>query len=189
MVNLKLPALRERPSDIVPLAQFFADKYAEQNGVDKKKLSKEAQEHVKSNGWRGNIRELENTMHRAILMSVQDEIEASAIMIQSSFGDDNATSAAPSNAATTNAPADSGSDAAAQDDAGQALQNKSGVESLIGKTMAEVERDMIVNTLEHCVGNRTHAANILGISIRTLRNKLNQYKEEGVDIPNAGSGN
>lgn len=189
VVNLKLPALRERPSDIVPLAQFFADKYAEQNGVDKKKLSKEAQEHVKSNGWRGNIRELENTMHRAILMSVQDEIEASAIMIQSSFGDDNATSAAPSNAATTNAPADSGSDAAAQDDAGQALQNKSGVESLIGKTMAEVERDMIVNTLEHCVGNRTHAANILGISIRTLRNKLNQYKEEGVDIPNAGSGN
>ena len=68
VVNLKLPALRERPSDIVPLAQFFADKYAEQNGVDKKKLSKEAQEHVKSNGWRGNIRELENTMHRAILM-------------------------------------------------------------------------------------------------------------------------
>jgi DNA-binding NtrC family response regulator len=61
------------------------------------------------------------------------------------------------------------------------------VESLIGRTVAHVERDLIINTLEHCLGNRTHAANILGISIRTLRNKLNQYKDEGVKIP-AGAG-
>lgn len=47
---------------------------------------------------------------------------------------------------------------------------------------------MILNTLDHCLGNRTHAANILGISIRTLRNKLNQYKEEGRDIPAAQNG-
>jgi DNA-binding protein Fis len=45
---------------------------------------------------------------------------------------------------------------------------------------------MIVNTLDHCLGNRTHAANILGISIRTLRNKLSQYRDEGLDIPEAG---
>ena len=54
---------------------------------------------------------------------------------------------------------------------------------LVGLTVAEVERDLILNTLDHCIGNRTHAANILGISIRTLRNKLKQYSAEGLSIP------
>ena len=49
--------------------------------------------------------------------------------------------------------------------------------------MSEVERDLIIDTVYHCLGNRTHAANILGISIRTLRNKLKQYSGEGVAIP------
>lgn len=56
---------------------------------------------------------------------------------------------------------------------------------MIGRTLADVERDMILNTLDHCLGNRTHAANILGISIRTLRNKLNEYKDAGINIPAA----
>ena len=50
-------------------------------------------------------------------------------------------------------------------------------------TVADVERDLILETLKHCLGNRTHAANILGISIRTLRNKLKQYSDEGVAVP------
>ena len=50
---------------------------------------------------------------------------------------------------------------------------------------AAVERDLIIDTLSHCLGNRTHAANILGISIRTLRNKLKQYNEEGFAVPAA----
>ena len=54
---------------------------------------------------------------------------------------------------------------------------------MIGRTVAEVEQDLILNTLDHCLGNRTHAANILGISIRTLRNKLKLYSDQGVDIP------
>ena len=53
----------------------------------------------------------------------------------------------------------------------------------VGSTVADVERNLILNTLDHCLGNRTHAAKILGISIRTLRNKLNQYEGEGVKIP------
>ena len=69
------------------------------------------------------------------------------------------------------------------------VQNPGAVENLIGRTIADVERDMILNTLDHTLGNRTHAANILGISIRTLRNKLNQYKDEGIDVPAASSGN
>ena len=58
--------------------------------------------------------------------------------------------------------------------------------SLVGRTVADVERDLIIDTLEHCLGNRTHAANILGISIRTLRNKLRQYTDEGVPVPPPG---
>ena len=54
--------------------------------------------------------------------------------------------------------------------------------------VAEVERDLILETLKHCLGNRTHAANVLGISIRTLRNKLNEYAADGVPVPPPGNG-
>ena len=60
--------------------------------------------------------------------------------------------------------------------------------SLVGRTVADVERDLILDTLGHCLGNRTHAANILGISIRTLRNKLKQYADEGVPVPPPAGG-
>ena len=56
-------------------------------------------------------------------------------------------------------------------------------DSLVGRTVADVERDLILETLTHCLGNRTHAANILGISIRTLRNKLKLYTEDGIKVP------
>lgn len=60
--------------------------------------------------------------------------------------------------------------------------------ALIGRTVAAVECDLIVETLKHCFGNRTHAANILGISLRTLRNRLNEYATDGVPIPPPGGG-
>ena len=169
--------MRERPSDIIPLAQFFADKYAEANGVDKKKIGQSGEDKLKAYNWRGNIRELENTMHRAILMSLHDDIEGDDIAIQGeAFG-----TSPPS-------PPASGGEGASEASArggGSPLQNPGAVESMIGRTIADVERDMILNTLDHTLGNRTHAAQILGISIRTLRNKLNQYKDEGVNIPAA----
>lgn len=193
VVNIALPALRDRPNDVVRLAQFFSDKFAEQNGIDKKKISEKAKEKLKSHGWRGNIRELENTMHRAILMSAETEIEAGAIMVEGS--------STPSQPTTTanKAPDPAGVSSAGQTSpkqeqaltqgSGGSIQNTGAVENLIGRTIADVERDMILNTLDHTLGNRTHAANILGISIRTLRNKLNQYKDEGIDVPAASSGN
>lgn len=58
-----------------------------------------------------------------------------------------------------------------------------GATGVVGRTVADVERDLIIDTLRHCFGNRTHAANILGISIRTLRNKLRQYVDEGAAVP------
>lgn len=174
VVNIRLPSLRERPGDIVPLAEFFTDKYAEANGIETKKIAKETKNLLQNHSWRGNIRELENTMHRAILMSVEDEIEPAAINLQDKMGTDAA-------AAPTQAPDPSGVSSADS----VSVKNPGAVESLVGRSIADVERDMILNTLDHCLGNRTHAANILGISIRTLRNKLNQYKEDGTDIPAA----
>jgi two-component system, response regulator FlrC len=58
--------------------------------------------------------------------------------------------------------------------------------ALVGRTVADVERELILDTLDHCLGNRTHAARILGISIRTLRNKLNEYESGGILVPEPG---
>jgi two-component system, response regulator FlrC len=178
VVNIRLPSLRERPGDIPILAQFFTDKYADANGVAKKKISAASLKKLSAYPWRGNIRELENTMHRAILMSLEDEVEPDAIHLQ-----DNAFTST-----TASSPSPSASGGMERSDRGEIPKNPGAVESLIGRTIADVERDMIIDTLGHCLGNRTHAANILGISIRTLRNKLAQYKDEGVDIPAASGG-
>ena len=59
-------------------------------------------------------------------------------------------------------------------------------QGLVGQTVADVERNLIIDTLTHCLGNRTHAANILGISIRTLRNKLKLYGDQGFNYPHPG---
>jgi DNA-binding NtrC family response regulator len=69
-----------------------------------------------------------------------------------------------------------------------ALAAETVTRALVGRTVADVERDLILETLKHCLGNRTHAANILGISIRTLRNKLNEYSGDGVPVPPPGAG-
>lgn len=184
VVNIRLPSLRERPNDIAQLSQFFADKFAEQNGMPKKKISAPALELMKKSSWRGNIRELENTMHRATLMSMEDEIESEAI----NLSDGGILSSALHVPSATQAPSMSGVGGGTSHQHNAAPKNTEMVETLIGRTIADVERDMILNTLDHCLGNRTHAANILGISIRTLRNKLNQYKDEGVNVPAAAAG-
>jgi two-component system response regulator FlrC len=64
----------------------------------------------------------------------------------------------------------------------QAAQPR-GAATLVGRRMEEVERELILETLSHCLGNRTRAAEMLGISIRTLRNKLHEYRAAGVPVP------
>jgi two-component system, response regulator FlrC len=168
VVNLKIPPLRERPADILELAQHFAKKYADANGVPLRPISAEARRVLTSNRWQGNVRELENTMHRSVLMAQGDEIGAEAIL--SPDGDRlDLAKTAPAVAHATFA-------------AEQVTR------ALVGRTVADVERDLILETLKHCLGNRTHAANILGISIRTLRNKLNEYADGGLPITPAGAG-
>ena len=54
---------------------------------------------------------------------------------------------------------------------------------LIGATVGEVERELVLQTLGRCDGNRTRAARVLGVSVRTLRNKIRQYTADGIDVP------
>ena len=153
VVNLALPALRDRKGDILPLAEYFVKKYSELNDLPVKPLAKKTRERLLAYDWRGNVRELENTMHRAVLMSAGTEIDEDAVLLMPPME--------------------------------QASETAAGTDTLVGRTVADVEKDLIISTLKHTLGNRTHAANILGISIRTLRNKLKQYMEEGIDVPPA----
>ncbi len=161
VMNLKIPPLSERPKDIPVLAEHFVKKHAKANGMDALPISKETGKILAAHAWPGNVRELENTMHRAVLLSTGDEIDVNAIML--------------------GAPETGSQDAAAAPD-----DADGSVAGLVGRTVADVERELIIDTLEHCLGNRTHAANILGISIRTLRNKLKQYNEKGFAVPTPG---
>jgi two-component system response regulator FlrC len=167
VVNLKLPPLRERPSDVIELAQFFAKKYAEANGVPVRPLAAEARKALSIHRWPGNVRELENTIHRAVLLSSGAEIGVDGILTPDGARLDQARGGVVAHAA---------------------LAAEQVTRSLVGRTVADVERDLILETLKHCLGNRTHASNILGISIRTLRNKLNEYAAEGVPIPPPNGG-
>ena len=65
----------------------------------------------------------------------------------------------------------------------QALPPHEIVPMLIGSTVEEIERELVLQTLARCDGNRTHAARVLGLSVRTMRNKIKQYATDGVDIP------
>jgi DNA-binding NtrC family response regulator len=159
VVSLRIPPLRERPGDIAALAEHFVRRYAEVNGLPFRPLSREALLRLGSHSWRGNVRELENAIHRAVLLAEGDLIGIEAIELGPP--------------ATAVQPAGAGA---------------GGVASLVGRRMEEVERDLIIETLGHTLGNRTHAATILGISIRALRNKLRDYAAQGVAVPPPAAG-
>jgi DNA-binding NtrC family response regulator len=163
VVNLRLPPLRERPGDVTALAEYFVKKYAAANGVPARPLSISARQRLAVHRWPGNVRELENAMHRAVLLSTGPEIEEFAIRLPDGQPMSGAPDAQTARVASM---------------AAEAVQR-----NFVGQTVAEVEQQLIIDTLSHCFGNRTHAANILGISIRTLRNKLKEYSEAGVSVP------
>ena len=162
-MNLRLPPLRERPGDILALAEHFGRKYAAANGMPERPLSTLARQRLLSHRWPGNVRELENAMHRAVLLSSSSEIEEFAIRL-------------PDGAPMPSSPAAETARAAS-------IAAEAVTRGLVGQTVAAVEQQLIIDTLSHCLGNRTHAANILGISIRTLRNKLKEYADAGVSVP------
>jgi two-component system, response regulator FlrC len=155
VVSLRIPALRERPGDIAALAEHFCRKYAGVNGLPYRQLAPTAVSRLIAHHWRGNVREMENVIHRAVLLAMGPEIAGSDIELTQSDG--------------------------TRPTAG--VVSAGGVASLVGRRMDDVERDLIIETLGHTLGNRTHAATILGISIRALRNKLRDYTARGVAVP------
>ncbi|MGA9794379.1 MAG: sigma-54 dependent transcriptional regulator [Rhizomicrobium sp.] len=167
VVNLRIPALRERPKDILALARYFAHKYADANGVPFRSIAPATERLLIGHHWRGNVRELENTMHRAVLLATGTDISPEAIRLPDGSQVNGTNLPGPVSAAVQAA-------------------TVVATRGLVGRTVSDVERDLILDTLDHCLGNRTHAANILGISIRTLRNKLREYSQSGLAIPQHG---
>lgn len=162
VISLQIPPLRERPLDVDFLAQHFVNKFVKENALSQKFLSEQAAQILRYHPWRGNIRELENTLHRAVLLAKDSEITPDVLNLsglkQSSETEKQA--------------------ALSEEQESLPLKN-----AFVGRSLASVERDLILGTLGHCLGNRTQAASLLGISIRTLRNKLRQYMEEGEEVP------
>jgi len=135
-----LPPLRDRPEDIQLLAEHFAHSSFKRNRRPWSGISDEAMRYLKSQPWRGNVRELANVIERGVLLAGDGLLQVEHFQCEEpALG-------------TSSSQAPSG-------------------------TIWEMERDLILRTLEQHHGNRTHAARTLGISIRTLRNKLREYRQ------------
>ncbi len=148
VVRLTIPPLRERCGDIPLLADFFCKKYGKHSGENTISLCSDALDRLMRYLWPGNVRELENTIQRALALCSGDNLRAEDLLLPNSY--------------TKNSPL--GTEAKFHD-----LGLSAGV------TMREMERKLICRTLENTGGNRTQAAKSLGISLRTLRNKLNEF--------------
>ena len=203
VIPLTLPPLRERGNDVELLARFFMGMYSKEYGIANVGLSPAAQEWLKSYNWPGNVRELQNLMERAVLLCGGKPIEPGHFLLDpdswplfleggaegdaapelAAGGDFSAEPAAPEAGGgfAGDAPAAGGYEApgaggAPSGSADPALFSEGVI------PLHEMERLMIMRGLEQTSGNRTQAAELLGISVRTLRNKLNEYRELGVEV-------
>jgi len=143
VVTIQLPPLRQRPNDIQPLSEHFLQKFSEMYHKPAPQLASGVLQDLQSHAWQGNVRELENCMHRAFLMCLDGHIHREQLGF---------------------VPVSSSPD-----------QESSSMDVQAGMSIRDMERALIEQTLEHVQGNRTEAAKLLGISIRTLRNKLKDY--------------
>ncbi|MBN1571458.1 MAG: sigma-54-dependent Fis family transcriptional regulator [Acidobacteria bacterium] len=148
VVRLTIPPLRERSLDIPLLADLFCKRYAKSFGKQGIDISAEALEQLSRHDWPGNVRELENMIQRAVTLCAGSTIRPEDLHLSASH-------AIPAARPEQSKPAELGYSA--------------------GVTMREMERQLICRTLEDMQGNRTRAAKCLGISLRTLRNKLNEF--------------
>ncbi|MDD5722879.1 MAG: sigma-54 dependent transcriptional regulator [Syntrophales bacterium] len=160
VIPVTVPSLRERRGDITLLAKVFLEKYCRLNGVDKATLSDEVINILEQHIWPGNVRELENIIERSVLLSGGCSIGPEHLYLEGEHGD------------------------AGKENAKQAalclpiLTSREEI-ALKDMTLREVEEKLIYETLERVGGNRTEASKILGVSVRTIRNKLNEYKSAG----------
>ena len=162
VVSIKVPPLRERPLDIPALAMAFARRFALASGRTPSTVSPEALAVLGRHAWPGNVRELANVVQRAVLAETGPCVTEAAVDIDQ-FDDKPEGSAHCIPWQPPSAP-------------DVALRTQ-------GRTIEAVERDMILQALRGCQANRSRAALVLGISTRTLRNKLHGYERAGVRIP------
>lgn len=152
VIPVKIPPLRERGDDIQLLIEYFLKRNSEINKKVQPELTREAMEILLAYPWPGNVRELENTMERAVLVCMDGVIRPEHLFLD-----------APA-AGGNNPPTEHANPAAAA-----------------GGTISEMEKRMIYDTLKAVDGNKAEAAKILGVSIRTIRNKLHEYGDSGQD--------
>lgn len=166
VIPLKIPSLKDRRDDVLLLARHFLSRFIAENNRHGLKLGALAERALLSHAWPGNVRELQNTMERAVLLAQGDEITPEALLF------DDFTLSDPSGPflaepSLTQGPLP-----------GEGVEDMTMGGSSLPPTLRDAEKMLIKQALSHTDGNRTHAAKVLGISVRTLRNKLNEYKSE-----------
>lgn len=165
VIPLKLPALSQRGEDILLLAKFFVNKYCTEYGLSQLAFSDEATQWLLSYEWPGNVRELQNLMERAVLLAGAGPIESKHFLNDP-------------DAWMPDEPHTEGQSPESEQPA-----NAEGVAAEFAvMPISEMEKKLIIKSLDQTAGNRTKAAELLGISVRTLRNKLNDYKKQGLDL-------
>jgi DNA-binding NtrC family response regulator len=155
--HIHLPPLRERKEDIMPIAQTLLGDLNRKHECRIAEISPEVVEALERHNWPGNVRELRNVLERAVILAGQGVIEMKHL-----------PAFLQGRAAAPVASAPVAASPAERDDSG-------GVRFQIGATVAEAEKGLILRTLEHTRNNKTRAAEILGISLKTLHNKLKEY--------------
>ncbi len=151
VVPVHVPPLRERREDVEFLSQEFVRRFSRKHGVHVRGLTDETRHVLNQHAWPGNVRELQNVIERAVILCGDNGMIEPSHLGMASPGKPEA-GAAP---VPASAPSIAGDNAPA--------------------TLAEMEKRHILAVLEHCNGHRTQAAKVLGLSIRTLRNKLHEY--------------
>jgi len=184
---LRIPALRERSGDVLPLAQYFLHRHGELLKRSAR-LDHEAQAMLMAYSWPGNVRELENTMQRALILARNETIDVATLRLCLPVellpvaGETARPSAATGNGGFQWQPPQMAANSAAVTGIGHDAAEH-GVATLARpESMKELEREHILATLREVGGSRRKAVEKLGISERTLRYKLQQYRSEGFEV-------
>jgi two-component system response regulator FlrC len=163
---IRIPSLRERPQDIVPLAEFLLARSAGRDGGAVPVLTDSAREQLLRHDWPGNVRELDNVMQRALIVQDGGRIDAKDIRFEQR------SHPAPTPVARAEAVVAVVEPASAEEP-----------EETLAGDLRDRERRIIIEALDECRGSRKSAAARLGISERTLRYKLARMREDGVAVP------
>ena len=183
VIPLALPPLRDRMEDVPVLVKHFIKKHSKINNRDSVGVSRETLNILTNYHWRGNVRELENVMERALLLCNGEEIQPNHLLMSSQVGETSINSdLAAIKTQSSNFNLDKSINNEGITEESEISTENEDLAIEVGMSMKEAEKRFIFKTLNETKGNRTHAAKTLGISIRTLRNKINEYRAEGDDF-------